>query len=261
VTRESLTDKLGKLEDTVRESVETASETVTHTVEEVKEAVASTVDGVKDAVSSTVDGVKGVVSSVSDSVSTMKESVTETFNIPHQVQNHPWEMVGAAVAVGFAGGFFLGGLTRQSNTAAAAPSAPPTPTPAPAASSWSSPSTAKANQPGLFDTLFSGLSAKAPGVVNQVFSGLEELAVGSLAGVARDLIRQSAPEQWKEGLSEIINDVAVQLTGKKIPESTSGSSSNQGHNGGSGHGREQAGTTEAGFSPIRPHNSRHTASA
>jgi len=226
-TRESLTEKLGKLEDQVRETVSSAGESVTETIDEVKDAVASTVDGVKD-----------VVETVSESVSSATESVKEAFNLSRQVEEHPWAMMGAAVAVGCLGGYLMGGLSKRSASGESSsnwtPSQTPTATAATPASpsasslSWSSSSTReepKSNEPGLFDNLFSAVKSNAPSVIAPVVTGLEGLAVGSLASVARDLINQAAPETWREGLADMVNDVAQQLTGKRLEDLPSFSAS------------------------------------
>jgi len=228
-TRESLTEKLGMLEDQVRETVSSAGESVTETIGEVKEAVASTVDGVKE-----------VVSTVSESVSSATESVKEAFNLSRQVEEHPWAMMGAAVAVGCIGGYLLGGLSRRSGsgetssnwTSSQTPSATAATPASPSASSlsWSSSPSheeQKPKEPGLFDSLFSAVKSSAPDVFSQVVTGLEGLAVGSLAGVARDLINQAAPETWREGLADMVGDVAQQLTGKRLEDLSSYPASEQ----------------------------------
>jgi ElaB/YqjD/DUF883 family membrane-anchored ribosome-binding protein len=230
-TRESLTTKLGKLEDQVRETVSSAGESVTETIVEVKEAVASTVDGVKDAVSTVSESVSSTVGGVKEAVSSATESVKEAFNLSRQVEEHPWAMVGAAVAVGCLGGFLIGGPSKRSASGESfsnwTPSQTPTAsaaTPAsPSASSlsWTASSTReepKSNEPGLFDSLFSAVKSNAPSVIAPMVTGLEGLAVGSLASVARDLINQAAPETWREGLADMVNDVAQQLTGKRLED-------------------------------------------
>jgi len=82
-TRANLADKLGALEEQVRETVSTASETVT----------------------STVEGVKEVVSNVSETV----ENVTDTFNVSKHIDEHPWVAMGVAMAAGFVAAQMFGG--------------------------------------------------------------------------------------------------------------------------------------------------------
>ena len=191
-TRESLTDKLGVLESQVREGVQVANETVAATVDGVKDVVAS----VADTVSSVKDSVAETVSSVKEGVSETVDSVKETFDIRKHVENYPWAAFGTAVAVGVAGGLLLG----PSAPATGAPpksSGAPTPAPAPAPA-------AKSNQQGMMTNLL---------------QNIQGLALGSLVGVARDLVRQSAPKEWQEGLSGVIDDLSLQLTGEKNPKS------------------------------------------
>jgi len=232
-TRESLTEKIGKLEEQVRDTVSSAGESVTETIDEVKEAVASTVDGVKE-----------VVETVSESVSSATESVKEAFNLSRQVEQNPWAMMGAAVAVGCIGGYLMGGLSKRSASREPSSNWTPTATAATPASpsasslSWSSSAREepKPKEPGLFDSLFSAVKSNAPSVIAPVVTGLEGLAVGSLASVARDLINQAAPETWREGLADMVGDVAQQLTGKRLEDlpsfSTSPDTANE-RNGGS----------------------------
>jgi len=189
-TRESLSDKLGVLESQVREGVQVANDTVAATVDGVKDVVAS----VADTVSSVKDSVAETVSSVKEGVSETVDSVKETFDIRKHVENYPWAAFGTAVAVGVAGGLFLGPSTLATGAPPKSTGSPP-PAPAPAA---------KSNEPGMMTNLL---------------QNLQGLALGSLVGVARDLIRQSAPKEWQEGLSGVIDDLSLQLTGEKNPKS------------------------------------------
>jgi len=191
-TRESLTEKLGTLESQVREGVQVANDTVAATVDGVKDVVAS----VADTVSSVKDSVAETVSSVKEGVSDTVDTVKETFDIRKHVENYPWAAFGTAVAVGVAGGLFLGPSTLATGAPPKSTGSPP-PAPAPA-------SAAKSNEPGMMTNLL---------------QNLQGLALGSLVGVARDLIRQNAPKEWQEGLSGVIDDLSLQLTGEKNPKS------------------------------------------
>jgi ElaB/YqjD/DUF883 family membrane-anchored ribosome-binding protein len=191
-TRESLSDKLGALESQVREGVQVANETVAATVDGVKDVVAS----VADTVSSVKESVSETVSSVKEGVSETVDSVKETFDIRHHVENYPWAAFGTAVAVGVAGGLFLGPSTLATGAPPRSSGSPP-PAPAPANENKSS----------------------MPGMLTNLLQNLQGLALGSLVGVARDLVRQSAPKEWQEGLSGVIDDLSLQLTGEKNPKS------------------------------------------
>src|SRR5262245_10198406 len=105
-TRVSLTDKIEKLEDTIKGNVESTLQTATGTVENVTEKVEETVSTVKEAVEGSVEAVK-------ETVHETVETVKEAFNLRHHVQRHPWAMLGGAVVVGFLGGRLLGQAQRS----------------------------------------------------------------------------------------------------------------------------------------------------
>ena len=50
-----------------------------------------------------------------------------------------------------------------------------------------------------------------------MFSKLQALAVKSLVDVVQDMVRQSAPEPWRDGLQDIVKDIAAKLTDDKKP--------------------------------------------
>jgi ElaB/YqjD/DUF883 family membrane-anchored ribosome-binding protein len=184
-TRTSLSEKLEALQEQVLSTVEGTTRTVTDTVQTVQEAVQDTVSTVSETVQDTVDTVK------------------DTFDINQHVRNHPWLMVGGAVALGYLGGRLLrnGSLPRLlavgttpgitpgtgSNgfTAAPPPAAPPAP-------NW-------------FET------AAGP-ILKQV----QEMALGALVGVAADMIQQHAPENLKGPLDELTHNVASALGTKPL---------------------------------------------
>lgn len=109
-TRTSMTEKLGLLEERVRETLEETKSVVEDIVENVKDTVGETVEAVKD----TVEGAKSTVEDIVENVKgTMDDTVTtvkQAFDISRQVNQHPWLMVGGAVLLG---SFLGGGLSRR----------------------------------------------------------------------------------------------------------------------------------------------------
>ena len=202
-TRANLADKLGALENQVRE----------------------TVSGATDAVSSTVEGVKGVVETVSETV----ESVTETFNVSRQVEQHPWMAFGAAVAVGFVAAQVLERWGQPSP-----PPAPPPPAPMPPASLSSiplqpvhqapptpAPEPARGESESFLGSLghsaLDSLKDVLPDtkeVLNTVVSSASSLAVGSLMGLIRELAANGLPQEWQGEATKLIDQVTTQLGGK-----------------------------------------------
>jgi ElaB/YqjD/DUF883 family membrane-anchored ribosome-binding protein len=108
-TRASLTEKLGLLEERVRETLEETKSAVEDIVENVKGTVDETVGAVKE----TVDGAKSTVEDIVENVKgTMDDTVTtvkQAFDLSYQVNQHPWLMVGGSVLLGS----FLGGLSQR----------------------------------------------------------------------------------------------------------------------------------------------------
>jgi len=186
-TRGSLAQKISELETQVRD-----------TVTEASDAVSATKEGVKEVVSSVSDTVTSVKDSLTDTVTSVKDSLTETFNLSKHVEENPWAAFGIAVAVGAAGGMFL-----------PAPHVPLTSGFAPGATASPPPSSIPAAAAAA--TAASG----AAGMFGSVFAKLQSLAVQSMVDVAQDLIRQSAPEPWRDGLQDIVRDLASQLTDGK----------------------------------------------
>jgi ElaB/YqjD/DUF883 family membrane-anchored ribosome-binding protein len=99
-TRASMSDKLELLEERVRDTLEETKTAVDDIVESVKGTVDETVEAVKE----TVDGAKSTVENIVENVKgTMDDTVTmvkQSFDIRHQVDQHPWLMLGASVVTG-----------------------------------------------------------------------------------------------------------------------------------------------------------------
>jgi ElaB/YqjD/DUF883 family membrane-anchored ribosome-binding protein len=168
------------------EKLEALQEQVLTTVEDTTKTVTDTVQTVQDAVTDTV-------STVSETVQDTVDTVKETFDVTEQVQKHPWLMVGGAVALGYLGGRLLNGASTQgfpqavtSNGHVPSGSAPP-------------------SRPAWLESL-------AGPVLEQV----RELAVGALAGVAADLIRQHVPPDFRPHLEEMTSNIASALGAKPL---------------------------------------------
>src|SRR5205807_3003691 len=95
-TRTDLINKLETLENEVFDTVHGARAAVTDTVTTVKNSVTDTVETIKQAVQ---DGVA---------------SVKSTLDITHQVERHPWGMMGGSLAAGYVLGTFLPGHEMRS---------------------------------------------------------------------------------------------------------------------------------------------------
>jgi len=195
-TRASLADKLGALEEQVRE----------------------TVSGATEAVSSTVEGVKDVVSTVSDTV----DSVKEQFSLSKQFDEHPWLAMGVAVGAGFVAAHLL------NRAAAVVPAAIASAVPdalaglhldRTAAAAPGAPKPAELKQDGGGGGVLHSLESMLPdvsGVASTLVTSLGGLAVGSLMGVIREMVANHLPQEWKGEVSKFVDQVADQLGGKPL---------------------------------------------
>jgi len=196
-TRTALTEKLEALEDKVVSTVKETTDAVEETVGSVKEAVQDTVHTVQDTVSETVD--------------TVKETVKETFDLRHQMEAHPWLMLGGATLAGYLGACLLesksgsrgssqgwmplnghGGQPEERVRA---------PEPARAEARTESPMWDKVSE--VF----------APAV-----SKLESMAIGAAAGVIGKMILNAAPDALRGDLEGVINALTPSLGGKPRPD-------------------------------------------
>jgi len=188
-TRASLADKLETLEQQVVETVRGATCAVTETVETVKEAVQET-------------------------VSTVQDSVSNAFDLNHHVESHPWAMFAGSVAVGFIAGKMLpssnGSSTFYSNDGQ-----PITMTrkaqrfmPESEGDGERKPYSPRSREEkswfGLGDTFQSEINK------------LKGLAVGTMLGLVRDFVSQSAPEQLRPRLQEVMDSITTKLGGETL---------------------------------------------
>jgi ElaB/YqjD/DUF883 family membrane-anchored ribosome-binding protein len=200
-TRSSLAEKLETLEEQV---VDKVTETTT--------AVADTVESVKEAVEETVESVKGTVQ---ESV----QAVKNTFDLPRQMNSHPWLFVGASVGVGFLGARLLdragayhrrGASVSDSGSSPESwngPSAYPT-SQAPERYAAAAPRPPEPEKPGWLTTVASQFEPE--------IARLKSLAIGAAIGLARDAIVPSLPEELRPKVTELANDFTAKLGGEVI---------------------------------------------
>jgi ElaB/YqjD/DUF883 family membrane-anchored ribosome-binding protein len=194
-TRASLAEKLETLENKVTGTVQETVETVSEKVQETVAAVSDTVSSVKETMASSV------------------ETVKETFNIPLQVQRHPWAMVGGSFAVGLLGGWLLGGSSRTSRSSRSSLSAPMSGTgyyeePAAHRRSGNGAAFQGRQESGWLGSLFSSLAPE--------MDKLKGMAVGTLGTLVRDLITDALPENMRHQASQLIEDFTTRLGGQPL---------------------------------------------
>jgi ElaB/YqjD/DUF883 family membrane-anchored ribosome-binding protein len=192
-TRAALSEKLGTLE-----------QRMVDTMHDAADAVAQTVDNVKDAVHDTV------------------ESVKDTFDLRHQVDRHPWAMVGGSIALGFVGGYLLvrRGATQPTANGAiqhAAAATPPFAAPHNGTGARPLDDTAAKPNPEPVQVVAEracGNGANHP--FGTEIAKLKKLAIGTLLSIVRDMITRPAPQTLQAGLTEVIDGITIQLGGEPI---------------------------------------------
>jgi hypothetical protein len=136
-TRSAMTEKLEMLSERVLETVEGAQASVEEIVENVRDTVDTTVAAVKQTVEGAQTSVEEIVENVKGTVEETVATVQRTFDLHHQMEQHPWLLCGGAVLVGYLLG--SGGNSRPSSTGFSyAPGFSPT-SPIPVSSSGSPP--------------------------------------------------------------------------------------------------------------------------
>jgi ElaB/YqjD/DUF883 family membrane-anchored ribosome-binding protein len=220
-TRQDLAEKLEQLEKKVSDTVTTVTdlvEKVPETVSTVTDTVQHTVVAVKDTVEGTVDAVKGTVEST-------VRSVRHFFDVPRQVDRHPWLMLGGSVVLGFLGGRML--LPRRAPAALPPPSPAPEPPPVAPFKPYYTPAAeaaeaARARQepqeraeereeePEAHEGLLNRLGEKFGDEIKQA----KGLALGTLLGVARDMVVQWMPDPLKQDVKSVIDKFTADLGGK-----------------------------------------------
>lgn len=189
-TRNALTDKIQLLEQTVVETVQEASSNVKETVEAVKGAVEETVQNVKQSVTGTVDSVK------------------ETFSLNSQIQQRPWLVMAGAAGLGFVVGYALYAPETERGRRMA------TPRPRSRGGNGShkehftepSPRPETPEESGVFHSLYETFEPE----IHQ----LKGLAIGTLAGIVRDMISNSVPETMSDPLSGVVDTITTKLGGQ-----------------------------------------------
>jgi len=203
--RAALTEKLEALE----QQVLGVATSVTETVENVKEGVEGTVEAVKETVKDTVENVKDTVE---DTVSTVKD----TFNLPLQVERHPWAMLGGAVGVGLLFGAFLRRRTFVNVGRAAAGLArrvrgerqPPR--------AVQPPQAAYAPEPGDGNGAHRATESIADNLLSPVKEGLnriKDLALGTLFGTLQKVLVRELPEAIEGQVKAVLDDAVNKLKG------------------------------------------------
>ncbi len=217
-TRGELSDKIEKLEQQVVDTVQGATSTVADAVQGAKEMVESvkdtmegamgtvkdTVDSVRDTMENVTGAVGGAVDDVKETFQDAAECVRQTFDLPRQVDQHPWLMMGGAVAVGFVAGKLLPHAPEAARAVGRAAQA----SGRLAGSALSAAGSAASSAGSWWGTLESMFGPE--------LGRVKELALGTLFGVIRDVAVQAAPESISRQVREIIDSATSKIGGKPV---------------------------------------------
>jgi len=191
-TRAAMTEKLVMLEERIREtvagaqtSVEEIVEDVGGIVENVKTTVDTTLATVRQSVADAHTSMEVIVENVKGTVGDTVATVQRTFDLPLQVEQHPWAMVGGALLVGYMLGSWGGGH----------PSAPGPPAERGADVSRPDPSTSRvpSAHPQPQQGLVSGLVEQLKDEMQDEIVSLKSVAVGAVIRTLRALFSQAMP--------------------------------------------------------------------
>jgi ElaB/YqjD/DUF883 family membrane-anchored ribosome-binding protein len=203
-TRSDLSDKLEQLENQVVNTVQEATSTVADAVQgakDVVETVKDTVEGAVESVQGTVENVTGAVGGamegVRDTFAWTADCIRQTFDLPKQVDRHPWLMMGGAAAAGFAAGKLLDRAPQAARALGRA-----------AQAGGRVAESAASAASGLWTTLENSFGAE----IHKV----KELALGALLGAVRDVVAQAAPSSMSNPIGDIIDSFTSKLGGKPV---------------------------------------------
>ncbi len=190
-TRTALSEKLETLEQQMVQTVQGATTAVAETVENVKEAVQETVESVKGGVQQTV------------------ESVKNTFDLPLQVERHPWGMMAGAMAAGFLTGWLV---ERRSGAEGRLGSL-----------SYPEPTTLASQTNGGLRGSRIHEQTSGPSWLSQIsetfgseLGKVKGLAIGTLFGLLRDRLAEAVPEHYKDEMVNMVNRLTTKLGGEPI---------------------------------------------
>jgi len=99
--RASMTEKLELLEERFRDTLEETRSAVEDIVENVKGTVDDTVGAVKETVEGAKLTVDNLVENVKDTMDDTATMVKRSFDLNHQIKERPWMMLGGSVLLGY----------------------------------------------------------------------------------------------------------------------------------------------------------------
>jgi len=241
-TRTSLSEKLETLEKQVTQTVQGATSGVKDTVETVTDSVQDTVAAVKETVKETVEEtVNTVKESVQETVNTVKETVQDSvhavrdlFDVPKQVDRHPWVMMAGSVGLGYClGNYFAPPRSTYTGSRIASPTHYTGPSKQAFATGPSQTGNGNghretnggvaAGMASAASTLASSAFGAAPGLLGTLMhhfepeiNRLKGLALGMVMNSVRDAVMRSVPHHLSEPVGDLLDSVSDKIGAQKL---------------------------------------------
>jgi ElaB/YqjD/DUF883 family membrane-anchored ribosome-binding protein len=180
-------------------------EVIRQQMEETRSALTDKIGRLEQAVTQKVQAVTQTV-----------DTVKETIDIRRYVRNHPWAALGAAVAVGFAGGTALGPHRRIDRIGELRSRGRPIGGTPPLSSNGSERAPGAASYADSPTQAAPSWGQKVTSSFDNEIGKLKEIAVGAALSLLRDWVARSAPGPVRSQLSDVIDDVTRKLGGEPI---------------------------------------------
>lgn len=188
-TRTALTEKLQTLENKVIGAFVSTTDMVAQTVQDVGATVRDATQNVRATMSETVS------------------SVREAFDMPRQIDQHPWLMVGGSVLAGYVGGVVLDNLEHGR-----LPSLPAAERLLPSGSEVRQRMVSEPKRlrvPGFLKALADSFAPE--------LEKLKAAAVGMAMSALRDKIGESVPPHMRGDFAEMMDRITTKLGGNMHP--------------------------------------------
>ena len=183
--------------DVIRQNIDETRSSLTEKLETLEGQVRDTVQGARATVENTI------------------ESVKRTFDLPYQVRQHPWPMVGGSILAGFLAGSFAG---RRPGPRGERPSSSGRAFGALSSSYREQESSSTARPDGV-----SGTAPAKQSLVNKFLDQFDdeigkvkEVAIGAAAAVVREWIKSYLPPNLRAQVDEVANSATSKLGGKPV---------------------------------------------
>ncbi|HZZ72764.1 MAG TPA: hypothetical protein VFE24_10960 [Pirellulales bacterium] len=235
---ETIKRQMAHTRASLAEKLETLETRVTDTVQHANDAIGGTVEKATSCVNSAVDTVKAAVSATEQTVHTTVETVRENLSLAHQVDRHPWLMVGGAVGLGYCLDRFFE-APRRARSADADHAASSNGHGSNGHGSNSSLRLASATDHGTASASGESAHEASPAaagsqekstlassrdwltrVLGPHAQHLQQMAVGTLMSTVRNVVSKSLDPQWGGPVADAIDDLTRELGGVPAPRPT-----------------------------------------